>query len=160
MCDKTPWNQFVSYIQEDEAIENIVAEFDEEVDWKQVEQTLKTLYGIKNRSAKQCRERWLNNLDPNCKKKGWTEEEENIIFTYQRKVGNNWSKIAQFLVDRSENTIKNHFYATIRRKVRIFNKNNSEKIEKPLKEIFKDQELMNMLISLPEKLRKETKLEL
>src|SRR5574343_554492 len=142
MCDKTPWNQFVSFKKEDEAIENLVAEFEEEVDWKQVEKSLITQFGIKNRSAKQCRERLLNNLEPSCKKKDCKKDEEEIVFTYQRKHGNNWTKISQFLVGRSENTIKNHFYATVRRKVRIFNKNNSEKINIPLKEIFKDHELM------------------
>lgn len=121
------------------------------VQWIKVEKILKVKYGIKNRSGKQCRERWCNNLDPNCRKREWTEEEDAIIFNYQQKIGNNWSKISQFLVGRSDNTIKNHFYATIRRKLRRYNKLNTEKINKSLKDIINDKELVRFLMEIPEK---------
>ena len=31
---------------------------------------------IQGRSGKQCRERWFNNLNPNVKKGGWTQQED------------------------------------------------------------------------------------
>lgn len=66
-------------------------------------------------------------------------------------MGNNWSKIATFLVGRSDNTIKNHFYATIRRKIRRYNKINENKITLPLKKVINDKEMVKMLIETPDK---------
>lgn len=119
--------------------------------WVQIEKDLKKRFGIKSRTSKQCRERWYNNLDPNCRKKDWTEEEELVIFAHQQEFGNNWSKISKALVGRPANTIKNHFYATIRRKVRRYNKISRDKIKKTLKEIVNDKSLISLLLSVPEK---------
>jgi hypothetical protein len=151
MCDKHPWTLFVLIIQEDEALTSAINELKDDLQWIKVEKILRERFGIKNRSGKQCRERWCNNLDPNCRKREWTEEEDAVIFNYQQKFGNNWSKIAQFLVGRSDNTIKNHFYATIRRKLRKFNKMSTEKINKSLKDVINDKELVKFLIEIPEK---------
>lgn len=74
-----------------------------------------------------------------------------IIFNFQQKMGNNWSKISKFLIGRSDNTIKNHFYATVRRKLRRYNRICEDKISLPVKEIIKDKELVRMLMEIPEK---------
>lgn len=126
-------------------------ELKDNLQWHKVEKMLKEAYGIKNRSSKQCRERWTNNLDPECRKREWTEDEDRIIFNYQQKLGNSWSQISKFLVGRSDNTIKNHFYATIRRKLRRYNKINTEKIRLPVKEIINDKKLVKILIEVPDK---------
>ena len=76
-------------------------------------------YGIKNKSSKQCRERWVNSLSPNINKGIWTEKEEKILFLTQLKIGNKWSELAKFLPGRSENDIKNHFYSKLRKYIRI-----------------------------------------
>lgn len=57
-------------------------------------------YGFKNRSGKQCRERWHNHLDPNINKDYWSEKEENILFMKHIEYGNKWSDIAKFLPGR------------------------------------------------------------
>ena len=75
-------------------------------------------YGIKNKSSKQCRERWVNSLCPNINKGIWTEKEEKILFLTQLKIGNKWSELAKFLPGRSENDIKNHFYSKLRKYIR------------------------------------------
>jgi hypothetical protein len=160
MCDKNPWTQFVIPIQEDEALTSIINELTDNLQWCKVEKLLKTRYGIKNRTGKQCRERWNNNLDPNCRKREWTADEDMIIFNFQQKIGNNWSRISKFLIGRSDNTIKNHFYATIRRKLRRFNRIHQEKINLPVKEIIKNKELVRLLIELPEKEKVETEVEM
>ena len=74
-----------------------------------------------------------------------------IIFNYQQQHGNQWSEIAKFLIGRSDNTIKNHFYATIRRKLRRYNKINSDKILIPLKDVMNSKDLVKMLMEVPEK---------
>ena len=75
-------------------------------------------YGIKNKSGKQCRERWVNSLCPNINKGVWSEKEENILFSTQLKIGNKWSVLAKLLPGRSENDIKNHFYSKLRKYIR------------------------------------------
>lgn len=72
---------------------------------------------LPGRVGKQCRERWLNHLDPNNNYGAWTEEEEALLIELQREIGNKWTKIAQRLPGRSENCIKNHWYSMNRRKV-------------------------------------------
>ena len=47
-----------------------------------------------DRTAKQCRERYVNNLDPDRKKGAWTEEEDDIIMKLQAELGTQWSKIS------------------------------------------------------------------
>ena len=89
-------------------------------------------YGIKNKSSKQCRERWVNSLCPNINKGVWSEKEENILFSTQLKIGNKWSELAKLLPGRSENDIKNHFYSKLRKYLRKICKEikNSELLER------------------------------
>jgi Myb-like DNA-binding domain len=128
-------------------------ESSEELQWCKVAKIMKYKYGIQNRSGKQCRERWHNHLDPETRKREWTHDEEMIIFNYQQQYGNQWSEIAKFLIGRSDNTIKNHFYATIRRKLRKYNKNNPP-IRESLKDVMNNKDLVKKLIAIPEKEKK------
>ena len=50
--------------------------------------------GLAPRTAKQCRERYVNNIDPNRKKGNWTAEEDEIIFKLVDDLGTKWSKIS------------------------------------------------------------------
>lgn len=70
---------------------------------------------IKGRSGKQCRERYFNTLIPNVRKGNWTIEEDYILFKLFSKYGSQWSKINNFFTGRTENSIKNRFYSTLRR---------------------------------------------
>lgn len=70
---------------------------------------------ISGRSGKQCRERWFNILSPNVKKGEWTEEEDALIFQMFQTLGPKWTVIAKCLEGRTENSIKNRFYSTIRK---------------------------------------------
>jgi hypothetical protein len=62
--------------------------------------------GIPGRTAKQCRERYHNHLDPNIKKGDWTPEEDAIIVEQQWQLGNKWALIASSLSGRTENSVK------------------------------------------------------
>ena len=52
----------------------------------------------------------------------WTKEEEMIIFQAHRKYGNKWADISKYLVGRTDNSVKNHFYSTLRKSLRRINK--------------------------------------
>ena len=61
------------------------------------------------------RERWHNHLDPTLKKSiPWTAEEEVLLFSQQRKIGNLWKEISHMIPGRSENDCKNKFNTTMR----------------------------------------------
>ena len=65
------------------------------------------------------------------------ESEEVAIFQLSKKYGKKWSKIASMLPGRSENAIKNYFYSTVRKNIRMINKKLifREKLVGPIREI-------------------------
>lgn len=69
-----------------------------------------------NKTGKQCREKWKNQLRPSIRNDPWTDQEEEIFVGAHMMYGNRWSFIAQCLEGRSENAIKNHWNAVMRRK--------------------------------------------
>lgn len=82
---------------------------------------------LPGRQGKQCRERFVNHLDPNLKKGEWTDDEEAMLIAFHEQFGNRWANIAKQLQGRSDNDVKNHWYSTIQRK---FQQHGKEKLVK------------------------------
>ena len=76
--------------EEDEQLTQLVANAPDfhKISWAEIASHMP------NRSAKQCRERYINSLKPDSKKGLWTEEEDENIIRFQAVLGNQWSKIA------------------------------------------------------------------
>lgn len=70
---------------------------------------------IRGRCGKQCRERWVNILNPSVKKGNWSDEEQGLIFQNLHRYFTSWSAMSKVLPGRTENSIKNYFYSSIRR---------------------------------------------
>jgi hypothetical protein len=102
---------------------------------------------ISGRNGKQCRERWFNSLNPQVKKGNWSAEEDFKLFFFYKKFGGKWAKTALYFEGRTENSLKNRFYSTLRRiaseKKKIFTEEQNstyELDEKHKLELLEDQD--------------------
>ena len=68
------------------------------------------------------------------------------MFGLHRVHGNSWSEIAKHLKDRTHNEVKNHFYSTVRRNLRTFNKTHSPPLTGNLKSLLADPRIAEALL--------------
>lgn len=78
---------------------------DEETNWDLVAKEMED-HNF-NKSAKQCRERWLHQLNPTLKKDKWNKKENKQLFILFQKIGCKWKEIAEHFKGRTDNSIKN-----------------------------------------------------
>ncbi len=100
--DKHPWDP-----AEDELLSKLV-KIHGIKSWTLVSQS------FVNRTGKHCRERWFNHLNPDIKKGDWTPDDDFIIIAMQKELGNQWAKMTKCLPGRTDNAVKNRFYAVQR----------------------------------------------
>ncbi|CAK69959.1 unnamed protein product (macronuclear) [Paramecium tetraurelia] len=97
------------------------------------------------RQGKQCRDRWVNKLDPNIVTLPWTKEEELKLFREIEKRGKRWAEISLkvFKLKRTENTIKNRYYNLLKQeenKIKLCRVTKDEKNEILVKSIIQQLE--------------------
>lgn len=102
---KGPWSK-----EEDEIIVELVDKFGPKK-WSTIAQHLP------GRIGKQCRERWHNHLNPNISKEAWTQEEELTLISAHQIYGNKWAELTKFLPGRTDNSIKNHWNSSVKKKL-------------------------------------------
>jgi Myb-like DNA-binding domain len=66
---------------------------------------------LPGRLQRQCRERFVNHLDPMLRKGKWTIEEEALLMSLHHEHGNKWTTISQHMPGRSSSDVKNRWYS-------------------------------------------------
>ncbi|KAH9608066.1 hypothetical protein KSS87_021863 [Heliosperma pusillum] len=125
---KGPWSK-----EEDEIIVQLVKKYGPKK-WSTIAQHLP------GRIGKQCRERcgdseetqaselwgsrevvgsqwWHNHLNPGIKKEAWTQEEELVLIHAHQLYGNKWAELTKYLPGRTDNSIKNHWNSSVKKKL-------------------------------------------
>lgn len=152
---RRPWTT-----EEDLAIKQLVDELGVK-NWSLIASELIKRYSIKHRSGKQCRERWHNHLDSSIDKNPWTQEEDDLIFELHKQHGKSWSKIAENIPGRTDNSVKNRFYSTLRRNLRKYNKSrpHSQRLIGSVRTILRNPDIPELLLreQAPPRLKKGRK---
>ena len=105
---------------EDKQLLELVARFDvlKTKRWTHIAELMGT-----GRIGKQCRDRYLNHIDPCVVKTPWTPEEDRAIIEAQSRLGNVWTKIAEVVGNgRAANGIKNRWNSCLKRRVMLSGK--------------------------------------
>ena len=138
------WNQIKDHVQnqwskqEDDVLIKFVSKQGVKA-WSKVNSVLP------GRNPKQCLERWNNILSPKNKRGNWSGKEDEIIFKLYKTYGSSWAKIANFLPGRTQNSIKNRFYSTMKKM--LVQKDSDLKLRAPKEDLdAKSNNLFQMLI--------------
>lgn len=100
-----PWRP-----SEDEILLRAVASAPRPVRWPSITEHLP------HRTPKQCRERYVNQLDPSLRDSDeWSAVEDAFVFNLYHTFGAQWSKIASLMEGRTDNAVKNRFHHLRRR---------------------------------------------
>lgn len=113
------------------------------VNWEQVSAHLP------GRTSRQCRERWVNYLNPSIRTDPWNEEEDTLLLQKVNELGRCWSNIGKFFNGRSENDVKNRWYSHLKYRT-IENDGKFSFIKDPSESQFPDRKKRNRVKVSPQ----------
>lgn len=94
--------------------------------WKKVAQEMQNTFNDQDLSAKKCRERWCNSLNPAVDRSSLTECEELLLLVYHHEFKNKWVAISRHLPRRNSGKLKNNFSSLVRKVARKIQSNEEE----------------------------------
>jgi len=86
--------------EEDEQLMELVDQMGDNK-WIEISRILKT------RSARQCRDRWKNYLDPNLTHQEWSQDDDSLLMKKYELYGPSWKKISKAFPTRSVSGVRN-----------------------------------------------------
>lgn len=135
--NSTPYKRCV-WSQEEDNLLRKLANNVQRPDWNHIANAIASRVhkGKYSKSAKQCRERWHNRVNPIIKCEPWTPAEDNCFFQLHKELGPKWSEIAISLPGRTDNSVKNYFFCKLRKlSRRITNNTISDEMKSSQQEI-------------------------
>jgi hypothetical protein len=63
-----------------------------------------------DRTARQCRERYINYLAPSVHNRPWSEQEDMLLLQKVQEIGHLWGRLAGLFEGRSESDVKNRWH--------------------------------------------------
>ncbi|CAD8157732.1 unnamed protein product [Paramecium octaurelia] len=104
--------------QEDQILLDLINKYNDSEQgkkWSQISEELNS-QNLNYRTSKQCRERWLNHLNPKISKDPWNDDEDILLLDLILAHGRKWAEISKlFDCRRNENNVKNRFSSLIKR---------------------------------------------
>lgn len=95
-----------------------------EIKWKEI--SLK----MKDRSIRQCKERWEKYLNPSLSVDPWTPEEDDVIINMFYEFGPKWTLISNMLENRTDIMVRNRWNVINRKVLKTHKKKNKDKKNK------------------------------
>lgn len=128
--------------EEDALLLSIVKTMKMPMKWSIVAQSLP------DRTGKQCRERYVNHLNPRLKVTDWNALEDSMIFHLYNTIGSHWAKMSKIIPGRTDNGIKNRFH-NLRRQ---FEREDEHRLRLSAVNEFKDAIRLERLRAFPDKM--------
>lgn len=132
--------------EEDALLLNIVQSMRMPMKWSVVAQSLP------DRTGKQCRERYVNHLNPRLKVTDWTPIEDATIFHLYNTIGSHWAKMSKMIPGRTDNGIKNRFH-NLRRQLE---REDEHRLRLSTARDFPEEIRLDRIRDFPEELRGKT----
>lgn len=129
---------------EDDHLLDMVFEMKHPLKWSVIAQNLCT-----NRTGKQCRERYVNHLNPRLKNTEWTPAEDFVIWRLYATIGTQWAKMSKVIPGRTDNGIKNRYHNLKRQ----LDREEESRIRAPMPDNYDAKVRVNWIRDIPPAMR-------
>lgn len=115
---------------------------------------------FKNKTPKQCRDRWNNYVNPDIKRTAWTKEEDKQLLDYYSQIGPQWTVMMPYFGNRTPGDIRFRYLKLNRHEMKKPKKctspkaNNKPALKRKKKEEFVP--IVSKIIDTPKKIVVET----
>ena len=94
-----------------------------------------TISKFMDKSSRQCRDRYVNYLNPNLNVGPWRVEEEELLISKVAEHGQKWSFLTQFFFNRSQVNIKNHYCTLMNRKKKVQKRHKQQQMKQQIEQL-------------------------
>lgn len=103
---------------EDSKLKDLVNQYGT-LDWKKISNYMT------GRTARQCRERWINYLSPNTNSSPFTSDEDELLRKLYSEIGPKWAQMSKSFHNRTDINLKNRWITLLRKDADQKNENDN-----------------------------------